>query len=287
MLKLLIIITLLSSTLVGFSGDEKKTQEYLKHFFNSVIDGKGAFDVVKVDVREYKDIKDIPQWRVYFVDVTIQMLKGKKEEITVHEKVFTNGRYISRDFLDIRTRASLQRKFSIDIKDNSFYNKKHLIYGDGSEKNKIVVFSDPLCPFCQEFMPEFLNDIKNNPKKVAIYYYHLPLTRLHPASPTIAKAMNVAISQGVKDVVLNTYKSKSFFEFKDRKPTKQDILKRFNKALGTNIEISAIENDKVLEELKEDKKYAQKLMIGSTPTIYINGKKDNTRYRYKKILGLN
>ena len=284
MLKLLTILVLVNSSIFGFNGDDTETKEHIDKFFRSVVDGRGQFVIMDIKVKEHKEVKEIPGWRVYFVDIKIKMLKGLKEEVIAHEKVFTNGKYISKDFLEIESKASLKRKMSIDMKDDSFYNKEHLIYGDGSEKDKMVVFTDPLCPFCQEFMPEMIEDIKAHPGKIAVYYYHLPLPQIHPASPTIAKAMNVAKHKGVKDVELQVYKSKDFLlpEEKDAKKS----LKSFNKALGTSIKLAEIKSSKIAKEVKEDKKWADKLMISGTPTIYLNGKKDDTRYKYKKILGL-
>lgn len=284
MLKLL-IIGILGSSAFAFSGSDKDTRTYIERFFHSVINGGNNFKILSVEVKDYKEVKEVKGWRVYFVDIKIKMLKGTKEEVMAHEKVFTNGEFISKDFLAIKTKASLKNKVSVDMKDNSFYNKEHLIYGSGSEKDKIVVFSDPLCPFCQEFMPEFLNDIKANPGKIAVYYYHLPLPQIHPASTTISKAMSVATHRGIKDIVLKTYKNKDFFEFHGA-ADEAKILQSFNKALGTLIVSADIADKKIIDELKEDKKMAGKLMISGTPTIYLNGKKDNSRYKYKKILGL-
>ena len=284
MLKLL-IIGIIGSSAFAFSANAKDTEKYIERFFHSVIDGRGSFEIKSVEVKDYKEVPELDGWRVYFVDIKIKMLKGTKEEVTAHEKVFTNGKYISKDFFEIRTKASLKNKVSVDMKDSSYYNKEHLIYGDGSEKDKMVIFSDPLCPFCQEFIPEFLNDIKANPGKIAVYYYHLPLSQIHPASTTISKAMSVASHRGIKDVVLKTYKSKDFFEFHGA-ADEAKILSSFNKALGVTVVSSDIDDKKIIQELKDDKKFAGRLMISGTPTIYLNGKKDNSRYKYKKILGL-
>lgn len=284
MLKLL-IIGILGSSAFAFSGSDKDARTYIERFFHSVINGGDNFKILSVKVKDYKELKEVEGWRVYFVDIKIKMQKGTKEEVTAHEKVFTNGEFISKDFLAIKTKASLKNKVSVDMKDNSYYKKEHLLYGDGSEKDKIVIFSDPLCPFCQEFMPEILNDVKANPGKIAVYYYHLPLPQIHPASVAISKAMSVASHRGIKDVVLKTYKSKDFFEFHGA-ADEAKILSSFNKALGVTVVSADISDKKIIDELKEDKKMAGKLMISGTPTIYLNGKKDNSRYKYKKILGL-
>jgi len=287
MLKLLMGSLVASSLAFGIDLTKapNSVEDKITNFFMSVLDGRnGAFRIKEIVPRGHKDLKEIPGWKVYFVDIKIEMLRGKKEDMTVHEKVFTNGKYISKDFLDINNRDSLKRLVSVDIKNNSIYNKEHLIYGTGSEPHKMVAISDPLCPFCQDFMPGFLQAVKDHPGKVALYYYHLPLGRLHPAAPTVARAMLVAKAQGVKDVELLTYKNKDYFVTEERDEEK--ILRAFNKVFKTNITKEQIHTKEIDEKLKEDKKYIDELMINGTPTIYVDGKKDNSREKYIKILGI-
>ena len=278
----LLITSLLSSTLLNASSIDSK----IENFFKSVIDGRnGLYKIKSIKVKDHKDLKEIPGWKVYFVDIDLNMLKGpNKGNMMVHEKVFTNGKYIAKDFLGIDNHSSLKREIAVDISDNSIYNKKHLIYGTGNEPHKIVAISDPLCPFCQDFMPKFLKDVKEHPGKVAVYYYHLPLERLHLASPTLSKLMLVAKAKGVKDVELKTYQNKDYFvtDEKDEEKT----IRAFNQVMGTKITKEEIHKPNIEAELKEDKKYIDELMISGTPTIYLDGKKDASRVKYKSILGI-
>ena len=279
MLKLLMSASILASNLFASNIDEK-----IANFFLSVIDNNnGMFRIKKIQVKGYKELKDLPGWKVYFVDIDLDMLKDKKDMV-VHEKVFTNGKYIVKDFLDINTHRSLKRDIGVDISDNSIYNKKHLVYGTGNEPHKIVTFSDPLCPFCQHYMPQLLKAVKEHPGKIALYYYHLPLGNLHLASPTLARLMIVAKKKGVKDVELKTYKGKDHFVTNETDETK--TIRAFNQVMGTNITKEEIHQPWVDKELEEDKKVADELMISGTPTVYVDGKKDSNRDKYKKILGL-
>jgi len=63
--------------------------------------------------------------------------------------------------------------------DPNIYDDKHLIAGDKDAKHKLVVFSDPQCPFCKEIVPNMYKIVKEYPKRFALYYYHMPLLRLH------------------------------------------------------------------------------------------------------------
>ncbi len=281
MLKLLMSTSLLASSFLSADSINLK----IANFFTSVIDtNNGLFKIKDIRVKGHKNVPDIPGWKIYFVDITLDMLKGKKGDMVVHEKVFTNGKYITKDFLNIDDHSSLKRKIGVDITDNSIYNRKHLIYGTGNEPHKLVAFSDPLCPFCQQFMPRFLEDIKNNPGKIALYYYHLPLERLHLAAPTLSRLMIVAKKKGVKDVELKTYRAKDYFVTDERDESK--TIRAFNRVMGTNITKEEIHQPWVDRELAEDKRVSDELMISGTPTIYVDGKKDFSRLKYRRILGL-
>ncbi len=281
MLKLLMSTSLLASSFLNADNINTK----IANFFTSVIDtNNGMFKIKSIKVKGSKDVKDIPGWKVYFVDIDLHMLKGKKGDMVVHEKVFTNGKYITKDFLNIDNHSSLKRQIGVDIKDNSIYNKEHLVYGTGDEPHKLVAFSDPLCPFCQQFMPVFLEAVKTHPGKIALYYYHLPLDRLHLAAPTVSRLMIVAKKKGIKDVELKTYRGKDHFVTDETDEEK--TIRAFNKVLGTNITKEEIHQPWVDKELAEDKKVSDELMISGTPTIYVDGKKDNGRSKYKQILGL-
>jgi protein-disulfide isomerase len=207
------------------------------------------------------------------------MLKQNGKEITVHDKIFSNGKYIVRDFINIVNRSSMKDKLVPDM-DESFYRKDHLIYGKESAPNKIVVFSDPICPFCQGYMPKLLKAAKENPDKIALYYYHFPLVMLHKEAPTIIKATMVAEKQGVKDVIEKVYAKKFNLETGDEKK----ILEAFNKAMGTHITVKDIHAKDIEARYNQDKEYADKMMISGTPTVYFNGKKDFSRRKYEEAI---
>ena len=159
--------------------------------------------------------------------------------------------------------------------DKSFYRKDHLIYGKESAPNKIVVFSDPICPFCQGYLPGLLKAAKENPDKIALYYYHFPLIMLHKEAPTVIKAAIAAEEKGMKDVMQKVYDAKFNIDTSDEKK----ILAEFNKKMGTHITLKDIHAKEIEKRYNFDKEYADKMMISGTPTVYFNGKKDFSRNR--------
>jgi len=274
-------LTLLSSTFVNAKiTKEERVEKNLIEYVKRAINVNKDFKLKDIRVKQSQEIDKLPGWKVYFLDIDLEMEKKKKKEImTVHDKIFSNGTFISRDFVNIVNKGSLKDKMAPDL-DDSFYKKDHLLYGNPDAKMKIVAFSDPICPFCQTYMPKLLKAAKENPDKIALYYYHFPLTMLHKEAPTIIKATLVAEKMGVKDVIEKVYAAKFALDIDDDKK----ILKAFNKALGTKITEKDINEQKILVHYSEDLEAAGKLMIGGTPTIYVNGKKDYSRGKYKEIL---
>ncbi len=285
----LLILTLLSSGIVSAkSTKEERVEKNLIEYVNRAINVNKDFKLKDIRIKQSKDLHKLPGWKVYFLDIDLEVQKKhkKKQEkkqneiMTVHDKIFSNGTFIVRDFINIINKGSLKDKMAPDLDGKEFYKADHLLYGNPDAKMKIVAFSDPICPFCQSYMPKLLKAAKENPDKIALYYYHFPLTMLHKEAPTIIKAILVAENQGVKDVVEKVYAAKFALDTDDDKK----ILKAFNKALGTKITEKDINAQKILVHYSEDVEAAGKLMISGTPTIYVDGKKDYSRSKYKEII---
>ncbi len=281
MLKLLMLTLLSSGVLFAKSANnhEEKVAKDIVAYVKRAINVNPNFKLMEIRVSDHKPIAKLPGWDVYFLDIDLEVGKKKKQITTVHDKIFSNGEFIVKDFVNMANKSSLKDKIAPDM-DASFYKKENLLYGDADAPNKIVAFSDPICPFCQNYMPKLLKAAKENPKKIALYYYHFPLTMLHKEAPTVIKAILVAEKQGVKDVVEKVYAAKFELNTSDEKK----ILKAFNKAIGTHITEKDIADQKILTHYSDDIEAAGKMMVGGTPTIYVNGKKDFSRNKYKEMI---
>ncbi len=259
--------------------EEQKLQKRLLEYVKRAISVNKDYKLKGIRVRQSKDVKDLPGWKVYFLDIDLALLRQKGKTITVHDKIFSNGKYIVRDFINMVNRSSLKDKLVPDM-DKSFYRKDHLIYGKESAPNKIVVFSDPICPFCQGYLPKLLKAAKENPDKIALYYYHFPLIMLHKEAPTIIKAAMAAEKKGMKDVMEKVYAAKFNIDTSDEKK----ILAEFNKKMGTHITLKDIHSKEIEKQYNFDKEHADKMMISGTPTVYFNGKKDFSRQKYMEVI---
>ena len=219
-----------------------------------------------------------PDWKVYMF--TMDLSLGKKKQ-QVPEMVFINAKenLAAMSLIDMKTGEDLRNTIKPEMP-ASFYDKKHLVAGNPDAPNKIVVFSDPQCPFCIGYLPDLLKNVKAHPDKVALYYYHMPLLRLHPVSDTLTKVMEHLQKQGRVDDAMKMYKLKIDPRLKDEKK----ILAEVKKQLGIAVNPSDINTPEIKAAVKADMEKASSMMVRGTPTVYFNGKYDPSREAYKKAL---
>jgi len=278
MLKLLTTIIALSSVSLFAADGSVDLDTKVTTFLQKAIAPNESYAFEKVVILKKEEMKDISGWMVYFVRIDLRLTKQDGKKISVNDIIFTNGKILSKDFLDLNSGKSIKGNFSMDI-DSSAYTKEHLLAGNLNAPHKIVVFSDPLCPFCMDFIPEVIADVQNYPETFALFYYHFPLN-IHPAAPTLVKAMLFAEEQGDKEIVKKVYKE--FFDIKES--DEKVILDIFNKALNKNFTVEQINQSNILKQMNTDQELANNLMINGTPTIYLDGKKDDTKRTYRKFI---
>ncbi len=270
MLKLL-TITLLLSSLVKADVVGKKIENFLEKTY-------GANPSVKsltVKMTSKTKVKNKKNWTAYFMEISAVLKDNRK--VKQQMVWFSNGEIFSKELFDVKTETPMSDYVAIEFKDE-YYKKENLIYGNKNARNKIVIFSDPLCPFCRSFVPKVINEMKKEPDRYAIYYYHLPLESLHPAAVNLVKAAVALEMKGGKNVVLNLYKVNVDAKEKDAKK----ILKAFNKVMKSNITVKDINTDAVKKHVKADIKIAEALMVNGTPTMFVNNKLDKSKRKYKE-----
>ncbi|WP_200762182.1 DsbA family protein [Nitrosophilus alvini] len=276
MLKLLSVSIIAATALFG------ATDAQIIKFVKKGLGKNPSIEVKKVEIVEKQPVEKPAGWDAYIIRFDLVLKRGKeKREIAGGDVIFVKGDMVSPDFIDLKTNRSLKKSISPTLK-QEFYDNKRLLYGKKDAEHKIVVFSDPLCPFCKDIVPVIIEDVKKYPDKFALYYYHLPLAQLHPAAPTIAKAMIIFQKEGRKDLIKKIYET----DFDPTLTDEKDILQELNKKLGTKLSVNDINQKWVLEHLKHDMESAQKLMVKGTPTIFLDGKKDISldKDEYKKYI---
>lgn len=215
-------------------------------------------------------------WYAYILSIDANY-QGK--EVKFKDIVFSNGLVVAPELLDIKSGNSLKDSVMPTLSEK-YYNKANLLLGNPNAKDKIVVFSDPLCPFCMDYLPDVIKHVKQNETKVALYYYHFPLLAIHPASQTLTKLMDVAQEMGVKDIVLKTYTANWDTYFTEKESDEKKILEAFNKEFSLNITLEQIQDKKIENKIINDISLGEDALVQGTPTIFVNGKYDKAKTKF-------
>jgi len=199
---------LLTSTVIATIALSANTQvdnkALLKYIKRNVVKNPQV-EVKGIKVIEKKTHKDIPGWDVY---LTTMQLKFQNKDIDAPEMIFVNKEGLATGHLvNLKTGRDYRNEIKPTVP-NEMYDDAHLLLGNKNAKHKILIFSDPQCPFCQDVVPGILAAAKKNPDLMAVYYYHLPLKRIHPVSETLTRIMRVAQNEGKTDVVEKMYSLK-------------------------------------------------------------------------------
>jgi len=269
--------TILLSSLLVLSLCAETNKELVQDFIDEQLKNNPFVVEGKAKITEVKPIEQLKGWDAYIIKLHVKLKNN--QEATQKVVLFSNGELVANDFIDILTGDSI--KDSIKPKfDDEYYQDKYLIYGSKNAKHKVAIFSDPLCPFCKQYVPQILEYTKKDPNKFAVYYYNLPLQRLHPASVDIVKALIAARLKGIKIDKIKLYKE---FDIKPNEKDPKKILDKFNRVMGTNLSVADIRTKAVEDEYKKELKISDDLMVAGTPSVYIDGKYDRTKKLYKKV----
>ncbi len=225
--------------------------------------------------------REMPQkgWYGYIIDLDAKMA-GK--EIKAKDVVFSNGEIIAPELFDIKTGMALKDLMNPKLT-KDYYDEKKLIAGNPKAKDKLVVFSDPLCPFCMDYLPDVISYVKEHKDSIALYYYHFPLLRIHPASAPLSALMLVAKNDGMTDIELKVYEADWDKYFDSKETNAQKVIDGFNKEFNTSYTINDIKNEKVGDELSADISKGDNVMVQGTPTIFVNGEQDKSKLKYEML----
>lgn len=237
---------------------------------------------VKIQDISIYNKKALPEtnWTGYILNIKGQV-QGK--DIEVKDILFSDGKIVATELYDLKNGKPLKSLVTPDITPD-YYKKEKLIAGNHNGANKIVVFSDPLCPYCMDLVPDIIKFVQSNSENIALYYYHYPLAQIHPAAVVLSKLVEVAQHKGIENIAYKVYKADWEEYFKNEETNPVVILKAFNEEFKTNIILEEIMDTKVEKALANDMKMGDNLMITGTPTVYVNGKKD-TKKEFFKTLG--
>jgi predicted DsbA family dithiol-disulfide isomerase len=263
------IVTLLSTTLFATAQIDKKVIAFEKDRFSQ----NQGITLKKVEI-EKKETLPVKGWYGYVVYIQADI--PNRGIVSAKDMFFSNGEVFTMDLINMKTKRSFKELLLPKVT-KEYYLQDHLIAGDKNAKNKVVVFSDPLCPACQQSLPSIIDKVKRNSKDIALYYYHFPLLNSHPAADALSKAMLVAKQKGIKNIEEKVYTTDFSQYFDVTQTDAKIILDAFNKIFKTKITLSELNKEKVKHEITNDMKMGEAVMVQGTPTIFVNGINDRSR----------
>ena len=274
----LLSLAVVTTLTLSANSDVDEVKSYVKKFMVK----NDKVKVTDVDIIGTKHLDEPKGWDVYFVNIHANVKKSPTvyDKVTVPETLFVKDGYTVPTLINLETGEDLKTILKPELKAD-IYEEKHLIVGNKNAKHKIVIFTDPMCPFCRQKVPEIYKAVKENPESFALYYYHMPLLRIHPVSDIITRAMLVAQSKGVKnDDIMKLYT----FKIDAREVNATKVLGEMKKQFNLDITEKEINDEKISKEIIFDREMATKSMVSGTPTVYIDGKWDPSRNKYKKLI---
>jgi len=267
---------LLSSTLLATVEVDKKVLSFEKQRLSQ----NPGISLKNLEITK-KESLPIKGWYGYVLNIQAEV-EGRGV-LSVDDMVFTNGDAFTMELVNMKTGRSFKDLLMPKVT-NTYYKKDHLIAGDENAKDKVVVFSDPLCPACQQSLPAIIDIIQAKSKDIALYYYHFPLLTIHPAADTVSKAMVVAKQKGIKNIEEKVYTANFNKYFTVKETDVKIILDGFNKIFKTNITLDEINKTALQDEINNDIKMGEDVMVQGTPTIFVNGINDQDRSLFQALV---
>jgi len=261
---------------VTLSANAQPDEKILLKYIKKAVVKNPQVKVKGVSIIESKTHKDLPGWTIL---LTTMDLEYQKKQIHAPETMFIKDGVITGHLVDLKTGNDYRDNIKPTVPE-SYYDDAHLVFGNKDAKHKVLVFSDPQCPFCQEIVPAIFTAAKENPTKMAVYYYHLPLLRIHPVSDVLTRVMHVAQHEGKLDVVEKIYSLK----IDPRETDMTKILAAVKSHTGYSVSAEKVNAQAVKDALKADELAAGRMMVSGTPTIYIDGEWDKMREGYKELI---
>lgn len=227
----------------------------------------------------YKKELDIKGWYAYVLDFDAII---QDKNMKIKDTLFSDGKVVAIDLFDIATSKSLKSTVVPNLTEK-YYQKSKLVAGNEKAKDKIVVFSDPLCPFCMKYVPELIEYVEKNSDTMALYYYAFPLTHIHPASTTLSKLIDIVKTKQGSAMLLKAYSVDWTAHFDPSTTDEKTILDAFNSELKTSIKLDELNKKDVVNALEKEISMGDDLLVGGTPTVYVNGEIDPTKELFKTL----
>ncbi len=272
----LLTSALIATVALSAKGSDLPDNKTLLNYVKKNIVRNPQVKLKGVSVTETATPEELKGWKVLFTTLDLEF---RGQEIHVPEMMFVKDGLVTENLVDLKTGKNYRNTLKPKVPD-AMYDKAHLLYGNENAAHKIIVFSDPMCPFCRNTVPGIIKAAKEHPDKIALYYYHLPLLQIHPVSGILTRIMHVAQQEGKKDVLEKMYTLKIGFREHDTKK----IADAVKKHTGYEVDWNKVNDKQTVDALKADEEAAARMMVRGTPTVYVDGKWDSSRTAYKQFV---
>lgn len=270
--KIICGVVFLITSLVA-SENENKVVSFIKSNSNSNVESITVKKSVEVD----------ENWKAYLIEIRVNKVEYPIEEIFI-----SNGTYITQGIFDIEKNQNLRDIAFSKLHptfNQSFYKKENLVFGKENAKNKLVVFTDPFCPNCIEYINNDLFSNKNilTKKDIAIYFYSIPIVDVFGANEVLIKA-----------IILYKLENKTTYDTDKRlynalinnnnftlaRKDQKSALNFFNDEFKTKFSLKDLEKKEVVEIYNNNINISKELRIKGTPTVFYNNYIDITRTKF-------
>ncbi len=274
------IAFLLSIAVATFAATDAEIETYVAN----AIKGNKSVTVKSVKVSGREAVEGMNGWESVKVIIDVNIDKGNGQQpqnLKTSDMFFVKGDFLATDLINLKKNKTLKELCRPKVT-AEYYDSEHLVAGNKDAKQKIVIFSDPLCPFCRDLVPDIINAAVKNPNKIAVYHYSYPLLTIHPSSEKIIKA-EISIRGKIKnkaEFLTKLYKT-------EVEPNEQDndkIIAKLNSELDVSIKKSEATSKETIKEYDAELEKAHKMMIKGTPSIFINGEIDTDKSKINHIL---
>lgn len=195
---------------------------------------------------------------------------GKPER----EMFLSDGKHLAQNIIDMESNKDFKtlalEKFA-GVLDERFYSKENLIYGEEGAKNRVVIFSNPLCPHCLDYFAAVQKYIKDNKElSVSIFYYPVALESVFPTTQKLIEVTERAkIALDDKSLDWKLYKALAEDE-KLYTLAKEGKAEEVAKKIFGEFDLKKGKKE-VKTLLKANEEKIDALAIKGTPTVYVNG----------------
>ncbi|QWR78273.1 DsbC family protein [Candidatus Magnetomonas plexicatena] len=144
-----------------------------------------------------KKIQVAPSKGLWEITIKAEDKEGHQKDGVVYLD-YSKGNVILGNILKLKTKENLTDKRMGELKKfdyKSIPTKNAIVLGSKKAKYKIIVFTDPDCPFCQKLHGD-LKQVVAERDDIAFYIMLFPLTEIHPDS--YKKAVSIMCTKSMK-----------------------------------------------------------------------------------------